>query len=113
MSALYRCALFNRNIISTLKKQTGLIQWKTPSSSALSQTADLSTMANNNKSRKRSLSCTRRLSSTPEDGRARVKRVSIEGNIGKLQYFTINDWGFFVHGFVKKYSDSLLKEKYK
>ncbi|XP_045891995.1 deoxycytidine kinase 2-like [Micropterus dolomieu] len=83
MSALYRC-------VSKLKKQTGLMQlmrfwynapaqWKTPDSflrggdTAITQvTTSLGTMAN--ESGKRSCSSTM-------DGTARVKRVSIEGNI--------------------------------
>ncbi|XP_041793292.1 deoxyguanosine kinase, mitochondrial [Chelmon rostratus] len=83
MSALYRRVLFNR--VSALKQQTGWIQvmrfgfsapptrWKTQ------HTADPSTMPD--KAAKLSVSSSRCLSSSAEDGRARVKRVSIEGNI--------------------------------
>ncbi|XP_033474549.1 deoxyguanosine kinase, mitochondrial isoform X1 [Epinephelus lanceolatus] len=95
MSALYRCALFNR--VSKLK--TGVTQvkrfgynvnapppqWTTPDSllrvgnTAITQTTNLRTMAN--KSRRLSFSCSRCLSTSTENGAARVKRVSIEGNI--------------------------------
>lgn len=94
MSALYRCGLLSR--VPRLK--AGLIiqvrynvsapppQWKTAdsllragSTATITQTTtNMSTMAHN-KSRKLSASCSRCLSS--DSGAARVKRVSIEGNI--------------------------------
>ncbi|XP_070821444.1 deoxyguanosine kinase, mitochondrial [Chaetodon trifascialis] len=95
MSALYRCGLFDR--FSTLRQQTCWIQvmrfgfsapptrWKRHNSvpragnKTPAHTTNLSRMAN--KSGKRSFSSSRCLSSSSEDGRARVKRVSIEGNI--------------------------------
>ncbi|XP_035514002.1 deoxyguanosine kinase, mitochondrial isoform X1 [Morone saxatilis] len=95
MSTLYRCALLYR--VSTLKQQTGLIQlmrfghnappssWKTPNTvwgvgnTAITQTNNLSTMAS--KSGRLSFSCSRCFSSSTKAGSARVKRVSIEGNI--------------------------------
>lgn len=63
MSVLYRCALINR--VSKLKTR-----------------AMFSTMAE--KSGKRSST-----SASAEDGSARVRRVSIEGNIGKISIFTV------------------------
>lgn len=90
MSALY---LFNR--VSKLKKQTALIQvlrfgsnapphWnnsvlRVVNIASKKTSAYLGTMAN--KSRRLSVSDSRCFSSSNEDGTARVKRVSIEGNI--------------------------------
>ncbi|CAK6966510.1 deoxycytidine kinase 2-like [Scomber scombrus] len=100
MSALYRCVLFNR--VSKSKTRTGLIQvmrfgynvlppqWKTCRSflqaankATNQQTKNLSNVAMAHKAGKRSFSCSSCLSnkSLTEDGKAGVKRVSIEGNI--------------------------------
>lgn len=86
MSALCRCLFFSR--VSKLKESTGLVhvmrfgfnavqspQWKTPSN-ILSATAT--------KSEKLNVSFFSSSSST-KDGPARVRRVSIEGNIGKYK----------------------------
>lgn len=97
MSALYRSVVFNR----VSKLNTCLIQvmrfgynapppqWKTPDSlqragntSRSQDTTNPKAMANI--SRKLSVSCSRCLSTSPESGANRVKRVSIEGNIGKI-----------------------------
>lgn len=94
MSALYRSVVFNR----VSKLNTCLIQvmrfgynapppqWKTPDSlqragntSRSQDTTNPKAMANI--SRKLSVSCSRCLSTSPESGANRVKRVSIEGNI--------------------------------
>ncbi|XP_040897749.1 deoxyguanosine kinase, mitochondrial-like [Toxotes jaculatrix] len=92
MSALYRSVPFSR--FSKLQKQTGLVQllrfeynapppqWKTPGHTNITQTAtNMSTMAS--KADKMNVFCSRCLSSKASalDGKDRVKRVSIEGNI--------------------------------
>ncbi|XP_070690006.1 deoxyguanosine kinase, mitochondrial [Pempheris klunzingeri] len=97
MSVLCRCALLSR--VSTFKQQTGLMpvvrfgcnaappHWirlysvLRAGNTATQQTTNLSTMAN--KSVRLSAASSRCLSSSasPEDRPARVKRVSIEGNI--------------------------------
>lgn len=94
MSALYRCVLLSR--VSKLKQQTGLTrvrtfahtQWKTcdclvrAGNTAIPQTTTiLNAMAK--KTRNVGLSRSLSLSSSSDDAKARVKRVSIEGNIGK------------------------------
>ena len=102
MSALYRCVLLNR--VSKSKTHTGLIQvmrfgynvlppqWKTCGSFLQAEnktrnqlTKNLSNVAVAHKAGMRSFSGSSCLSNKPltEDGKARVKRVSIEGNIGK------------------------------
>ncbi|XP_054466894.1 deoxyguanosine kinase, mitochondrial isoform X2 [Anoplopoma fimbria] len=50
-------------------------------STAITQTSNLSSMSMAKKARKSSVSCSRCLSSSSENGATRVKRVSIEGNI--------------------------------
>ena len=98
MAALYRLVLFNG--ISQLKTPRSLgrvvsvgfnalhPQRETPGGPSLAgppTAASLSTMAD--KADKVSASCSRRLSSTastPDGAKARVKRVSIEGNIGEI-----------------------------
>lgn len=69
MSGFLRFALLSR--VCDLKKLTGLIH--------------VGTMAVN--SGRLSLTCRRCLSGSAVDGPARVKRVSIEGNIGKYRLF--------------------------
>lgn len=100
MLALYRCV----NPVTKFKKLTGLTQvirfglnvppsqWKTPRrflqagiTGMIQAASTLGTMAN--KGGKISLSGSRCLSSkaSTQDGKTRVKRVSIEGNIGKIR----------------------------
>uniref|UniRef100_UPI0037E8FEA0 deoxyguanosine kinase, mitochondrial isoform X1 n=2 Tax=Semicossyphus pulcher TaxID=241346 RepID=UPI0037E8FEA0 len=95
MSSLYRCALFNRVCNST--KPTGLItlqvrrlgvntsgpQWRTLFAGNTAGTLTTTNQSMAHKSGRLSVSCSRCLSgSTSTEARpARVKRVSIEGNI--------------------------------
>lgn len=98
MSALYRSVLFH----AVLKEQTCFTQVMRFGYSASAQgvttgntartqtTTGLSAMAY--KPGKRSLPCSRLLSSSTEDGAARVKRVSIEGNIGKWSLSKLDEY---------------------
>ncbi len=104
MSALYRCVMFKR--FTNFKKQAVLIpvvrfgsnapppQAKTRNSLLrVGNTGTGRTTASPsnvtmavNKSKKVGFSCSRCFSSSPKDETARVKRVSIEGNIGTYEY---------------------------
>lgn len=99
MSALYRSVLFH----ASLKEQICLTQVRTFGYRALARSLTSGNTARTptttgfrvmaSKPGKRSLPCSRLQSSSTEDGAARVKRVSIEGNIGKWSLLKIR-WVF-------------------
>ncbi|XP_023137000.1 deoxycytidine kinase 2-like [Amphiprion ocellaris] len=105
MSALYGCVLFN--CVSKLRKQTALtqvrrfVQWKM--SGGLIRAGNTATpptiVAMANRKRNLSFPSSRCLSKSAEEAKARVKRVSIEGNIAvgkstfaKLLQSACSDW---------------------
>lgn len=109
MLTLYRCV----NPVYKCKKLTGLTQvvgfghdappqrWETARSFLQAGSRSITHAVNNlntlaNKAEKISLSCSRGLSNnaSTQDGKLRVKRVSIEGNIGKMFFL-------FVHNLVQ------------